>query len=111
ERLTRRLVRLGNLPPGAAFPFPVALWQVGDAVWLAVEGEHYQVLQHSLRDRFPGTPMLVLTLANGSRPAYLPPADAYGKGIYQESIAVLAPGCLESLIAEVGRQIEEWARA
>jgi hypothetical protein len=110
ERLTRRLVRLGSLPPGKTFPLPVALWQVGDAVWLAVEGEHYQVLQRSLRDRFLGTPIMVLTLANGSRPAYLPGARAYGKGIYQESIAVLAPGCLERLSAEIGRQIEEWRR-
>src|SRR5262249_8409291 len=110
ERLTRRLVRLRDLPPGTTFPFPIALWQIGDAVWLAVEAEHYQLLQRGLRERFPGTPIVVLTLANGSRPAYLPPADAYGKGIYQESIAVLAPGCLERLIGEVGRQIEEWAR-
>jgi hypothetical protein len=110
ERLTRRLLRLRGLPPGKTFPLPVALWQVGDAVWLAVEGEHYQVLQRSLRERFLGTPVMVLTLANGSRPAYLPGARAYGKGIYQESIAVLAPGCLERLSAEVGRQIEEWAK-
>ena len=33
-----------------------------------------------------------MTLANGSRAAYLPTADAYGKGIYQETIAVLAAG-------------------
>src|SRR5262249_28374176 len=111
ERMTRRLVRLRGLPPGETFPFPVALWQMGEALWLAVEGEHYQHLQRSLRERFPGVPIVVITLANGSRPAYLSPADAYGKGIYQESIAVLAPGCLERLIEEVGRQIEEWVRS
>jgi hypothetical protein len=111
ERMTRRLVRLRGLPPGETFPLPVALWQVGEALWLAVEGEHYQLLQRSLRERFGGVPVVVMTLANGSRPAYLPPADAYGKGIYQESIAVLAPGCLERLIEEIGRQVGEWIRS
>jgi hypothetical protein len=108
ERMTRWLNRVAALPRGKAFPLPVTLWQMGDALWLAVEGEHYQLLQRTLRKRFPGAPVIVATLANGSRPAYLPPADAYGKGIYQESIAVLAPGCLEQLIEAVAVQIGVW---
>src|SRR5262249_21137412 len=108
ERMARRLTRLAALPPGSTFPLPVTLWQIGDGHWLAVEAEHYQRLQQALRGRFPGMPVVVMTLANGSRPAYLPPAGAYGKGIYQESIAVLAPGCLEQVIDAIGRQIEAW---
>ena len=49
---------------------------------------------------------LLLALANGSRPTYLPTAGAYGKGIYQESIAVLAPGSLEQLLEGVCKQLE-----
>src|SRR5262249_22790820 len=105
ERMTRRLTRLRSLPPGRTFPLPVALWQVGDGLWLAVEGEHYQQFQTALRGRFPGVPLVVLTLANGSRPAYLPPRDPYGKGIYQESIALLAPRCLEALTEAVAAGI------
>jgi hypothetical protein len=108
ERMDRRLARLAALPPGEVFPLPVVLWKVGDAFWLAVEAEHYQLLQWSLRQRFPGVPIVITTLANGSRPSYLPAADAYGKGIYQETIAVLAPGCLERLIDAVGQQIGQW---
>jgi len=52
-----------------------------------------------------------VTLANGARPAYLPTEDAYGKGIYQESIAVLAPGSLERLVGAVGEQIQDWLSA
>jgi hypothetical protein len=81
---------------------------MGDALWLAVEAEHYQFLQRSLRERVPGVPIVVMTLANGSRPSYLPTADAYGKGIYQESIAVLAPGCLETLTEDVAGAMAEW---
>src|SRR5262249_38016630 len=44
ERMTRWLTRLGALPPGDRFPFPVTLWKMGDAFWLAVEAEHYQAL-------------------------------------------------------------------
>jgi hypothetical protein len=107
ERMTRRLTRLQDLPPGA-FPFPITLWQMGDAFWLAVEAELYHHFQRALRDRFPGVPIVIATLTNGSRPSYLPTADTYGKGIYQESIAVLAPGCLEELLSEIGNQIQAW---
>ena len=108
ERRDRQLVRLGVLPPGREFPMPITLWQMGDACWVAVESEYYQHLQRELRRRFPGMPILVLTLVNGSRPSYLPTADAYGKGIYQESIAALAPGCLEQVVEGVSKQIAAW---
>jgi hypothetical protein len=108
ERMTRWLARLPNLAPGPNFPLPVTLWQLGDAIWLAVEGEHYQHLQVRLRQRFPSVPVLVTTLANGSRPTYLPTRDAYGKGIYQESIAVLAAGALERLTEDVGDAIDRF---
>jgi hypothetical protein len=108
ERMTRWRTRVTVLPPGDVFPLPVTLWRMGDALWLAVEAEHYQYLQTALRQRFAGVPIVVMTLANGSRPTYLPTADAYGKGIYQESIAVLAPGCLESLTEAIGAAMAEW---
>lgn len=111
ERKDRQFARLKVLPPGQTFPMPVTLWQMGDAVWLAVEGEHYQLLQRALRDRFAGVPIVVMTLANGSRPAYLPTRDAYGKGIYQESIAVLAQGCLEELIRAIEAELTGWTGA
>jgi len=109
ERMTRRLTRLQDLPPGPSFPFPVTLWRMGDAFWLAVEAELYNHFQRSLRQRFAGTPIVLATLTNGSRPSYLPTAETYGKGIYQESIAVLAPGCLEKVLQEIGQQIHDWA--
>jgi hypothetical protein len=108
ERMTRRMVRLKTLPPGATYPLPLTLTELGDALWLTVEGEHYHALQRMLRDRFPGVAILVATLANGSNVFYLPTADSYGKGIYQEQVAVLAAGSLERLIAEVGDVMHSW---
>jgi hypothetical protein len=108
ERHTRWLTRLAALPPGTSFSLPITLWRMGDAFWLAVEAEHYQLLQTALRGRLPGVPIVVMTIANGSRAAYLPTAETYGKGIYQESIAVLARGSLEKLIDVLGREMAAW---
>jgi hypothetical protein len=108
ERHDRWLTRLAALPPGKAFPFPIVLWRIGDAFWLAVEAEHYNIFQRSLRGRFPGVPLVIATIVNGSLPTYLPTADVYGKGIYQETVAVVAPGCLERLIEEIGNEIQAW---
>jgi hypothetical protein len=110
ERMTRRLTRLGNLPPGRTFPFPITLWRMGNAFWLAVEAELYNEFQRSLRQRFVDHPLVIATLTNGSRPSYLPTADVYGKGIYQESIAVLAPGCLERLVEEIASETHKMVR-
>jgi hypothetical protein len=42
--------------------------------------------------------VLVSTVTSGWLPGYLPTADCYGRGIYQESIAIVAAGSLETLI-------------
>jgi hypothetical protein len=109
ERNTRAIVRVVALPEGDAFPFPVTLLKTGTAIWVVVEGEPYQALQRTLRESFPDIPIFVLELANGSRCSYLPPAEIYGKGIYQESIAVLAAGCLELLTESISSRIAPWA--
>jgi hypothetical protein len=111
ERMNRWLTRLEALPPGDVFPMPVTLLRTGGAWWLTVEGEPYNLLQRELRRRFPDTPIVVMVLANGSRSWYLPTTDTYGKGIYQESMANLAPGCLETLIEAIGAQMAQMESA
>jgi hypothetical protein len=101
ERKTRQLARLQLLPPGPHYPYQIRLLRIGDAVWVAVQGEPYQDLQRELRRHFPGVPILVMTITGGWGPSYLPPAACYGKGIYQEQIAVLKPGCLEAIIDDL----------
>jgi hypothetical protein len=105
EQMARWLARLGEIPPGAAFPLEITLWRLGDAVWLFVPGEHYQTLQTSLRASFPGRPIVVVTLTGGWLPGYVPTAATYGKGIYQESIALVASGCAEALVEEIASRI------
>ena len=111
EQQTRRLQRLEFLPSGESMACSIWLWSLGDAFWLAVEGEPYQLLQTSLRERFPGVPIMVASLANGARANYLPPAAAYGSGRYPDTIAVLAKGALETIIDQAGNQIDKWLRS
>src|SRR4030095_2145068 len=103
ERKRRLLYRLSQLPAGEAFPLQVVVWRMGDAFWLGVQGESYSLLQTELRRRFPGTPIVVASVAADWGASYLPPAHVYGTGIYQESIAVVAAGGLGELVECVAR--------
>ncbi len=105
ERMTRRLVRVEHLPVSESLPYPVHIWKLGDAIWLALDGEPYNALQRQLRETFPGTSIFVGTLANGSKAWYLPDSDSYGKGLYQEDASVLAKGALEQLLDFLVSQI------
>jgi hypothetical protein len=105
ERATRAITRVSALPSGQAYPYPLRGWRIGDAVWLALDGEHYNILQRTLRSRFPGAPIVVGTIANGSNVWYLPDRDSFGKGLYQEEASILARGALETLIEESAVQI------
>lgn len=108
EVATRQLVRLRGISFDRPYPLPIHVWQIGDCIWVAVESEHYQLLQTTLRQRFPNRTIVVATIVNGSSHTYFPPRDVYGTGIYQETVALLAPGSLERLIEELERQIEAW---
>jgi hypothetical protein len=105
ERMNRSLLRVGHLPPGDWYPYTVRLGRLGDAVWLALSGEHYSLLQRALRQRFPGLPILVGTIANGYDASYLLDENSFGKGLYQEDVAVLARGSLETLIEAIADKV------
>jgi hypothetical protein len=103
ERMTRQLWKLQALPAGPSFGLRYTLARLGDALWLFLPGEHYQSLQVELRRRFPERPIVVATIADGWQPGYVPPADTYGRGIYQEQIAVVAAGSAEAILNAVGQ--------
>lgn len=107
ERCTRQIHRLRQLPPGRNFPFPVKIWRWGDSIWVFVGGEHYQSLQVELRRRFPQFAIVVATLTDDWLPGYVPPASIYGAGIYQETIALVAPGSGEFLLESISRVIAD----
>ena len=108
ERQTRMARRLEQLPPGETYPLEVRLWRWGGADFLAVPGEHYSLLQTALRAVAPQRALLIATIAQGWGPSYLPTSETYGRGIYQETIAIVAPGSLERVVADVERVLREW---
>lgn len=105
ERLTRAITKWSAVPPGDTYPYDVVLMKLGEAIWLSFEGEPYQLLQRELRRRFPDTPLIMSVIGDGWRSSYLPTRESYGHGIYQETVAILASGCLETLIEEVATAI------
>ena len=105
ERKSRLSTRLAKLPGGDQYPLEATLWRMGDSCWLAIQGEHYQILQTQLREKFPQAALMICTIASDWTASYLPPADIFGKQIYQESIAIVAPGSLERVIANVAQEI------
>jgi hypothetical protein len=105
EQKQRQINRLTVLPSGKTFPYRVNLWRLGDALWILVPGELYQIFQLTLRQRFPGRPIVVATLTGDWQPGYLPQASSYGYGIYQDVIAAVGPGSLEVLIETIAREV------
>jgi hypothetical protein len=99
ERQTRLLRRLAELPP-ERYPYDIQALRFGDGVWLGVRGELYSALQTAVRREFPQLAIIVMTLVDGWGPSYVVPRETYGKGLYQESIAVLAPGTFEQVVDE-----------
>ena len=98
ERKTRLLYRLMQMPAGEYYPLDVVLMEIGDLVWLIVQGESYSLLQRELRGRFPGRSIVVASVGGDWGASYLPSFEVYGSGIYQETIAVVEAGSLEQLI-------------
>jgi hypothetical protein len=105
ERKNRLLHRLAQLPPGDTYPLQVALWHIGDAIWIGVQGESYNLLQTELRRLFPEKILIVASIAADWGASYLPPNELYNTGIYQESIAIVAAGSLEQLIEAICREL------
>lgn len=105
EQMARQLARLATLPEGKAYPLPVTVSRLGGAIWVFTPGELYQQFQRTLRQRFPEVAIVVATVTNDWQPGYVPAAASYGYGIYQESIAAVAPGALEALTEVVSREI------
>ena len=105
ERRNRMLHRLQQLPDGESYALQVVLWCVGDAVWIGVQGESYNLLQAELRRRFSNKTIIVVSLASDWGASYLPPRELYDQAIYQVNIAVVAKGSLEQLIESIAARI------
>ena len=105
ERLRRFVGKRRAVGDGTSYDFPLWIWRLGDAFVVALPGEAYSVLQTSLREAFPQTPILVLGVTNGGV-GYLPPRDRYAEEtLYQVWQSPYAAGCLEAVTTAAKTQI------
>ena len=105
EKLLRKILLQEALGSDPAHIMPIWIWRLGQAALVAIPNEPYVVFQQHLRQRFAGTPLLVLGVTNGTA-GYLTPQELYGRGIYQERQSPFASGCLEATIAAAEHGLE-----
>lgn len=97
ELILRRMLFQRALGPDPVHHMPLWIWKLGPAAVVGIPNEAYSILQVTLRERFPGKPIMVCGVTNGTV-GYLPPRETYGQGRYQEQQSPYAPGCLEATI-------------
>lgn len=110
ERMNRRALRLKTLPPGKVYPYKFAVARTGGLLWFIAPGELYQLLQQEIRRRFPSYAVVVATISDDWQPGYFPEAGTYGLGVYQEEVAIVAAGSLETLIERAAGELESLVR-
>lgn len=105
ERLRRAIGKRLAVGEGVASDMTLWSWRLGDALAIAIPAEAYSILQTSLRNAFPDTPLLVLGVTNGSA-GYLPPHDRYGdETLYQVWQTPYAAGALETVMTTSENQL------
>lgn len=97
ERLSRARNVREDYITGPTVQYPVWVWRWGRALVVAHPGEAYSRLQLTLRERFPGRPIIVMNLTNGPGFVYLPTQDAYDRGAYQAWQTIFVAGSLDRL--------------
>ena len=113
ERARRWAGRLSILPPEVtadAYPLPVSVYRIGDAIWATCAGEPYAALTVDLRRRFPGRTILLSPLDGPAEVGYLLTAESYGKGLYQEEPSLPGAGSLEVLGGAIAGRIAAFER-
>lgn len=96
ERLLRQRRVRASVGDGRTSQERIWLWRLGEVALCGIPFEAYSELQTSLRGQFPGRPLLVLNIANGSL-GYLPPRPLYDHNIYTVWQTPFARGSLEAL--------------
>jgi hypothetical protein len=106
ERLTRLIIRWQPYANRDTARFPIWLWTLGDAVFVATPAEMHSPFQQELRRQFPDRAIVVMNIVNGSQ-GYAPPQANYAKNTYQCQVTVFAAGCHERILESTIVSIEE----
>lgn len=106
ERLRRKLRLREGLGDTSTFPLEVWVWRVGESFIIGSAAEPYSWMQRRLRERFPNNAIVWINCLNGAV-GYLPPAESYGKEMYQVWQSPFERGSLELLEGAIEIMIQE----
>ena len=109
EIAMRKVLLERSLGPDSVHHMPLWAWRLGEAIVVAICQEPYAVVQQTLRQRYPGVPIVVMGVTNRSY-GYLPPRELYGKGLYQEQQSPYEPGCMELALEAASHAVAELVR-
>lgn len=105
ERLWRKMGIRAGIGDGDETVIAVWIWKLGGAYLVVHPNEAYSVFQEMIRASYPGIPVVVGNLVNGSI-GYFPPKDLYDQDIYAVWQTPFAAGCLEVLIKDTLRELK-----
>lgn len=101
ERIDRALRLEQSIGTGRTIDYPVWVWTLGHAVFVAHPGEAYSWLQQYLRAELAPRPVVVINLTNGPGSFYLPTRQAYDFDWYQVWQTKVEGGALEEIAEAV----------
>jgi hypothetical protein len=101
ERVARALRLERSLGTQPTIDYPVWVWTLGDAVFIAHPGEAYSWFQQHLRAQLAPRPVIVMNLTNSPGSFYLPTQQAYDVDWYQVWQTRVERGSLEKTAAAV----------
>jgi len=107
ERCRRWLRRIAELVQGNTYPYRFSVLDIDDAVWITCSAEPFSLLATELRRRFPSKTIFISPVAGDPQLAYLLTRDLYDRGLYQEEVSSLAPGCLEAVLEAMTEAVEK----
>jgi hypothetical protein len=101
ERVRRALWRRGNAGTGPDCDYPLWLWWLDGALFIAQPGEAYADLAIQLRRRHPKITIVCASLVNGPASTYLPRRELFSSNVYQVWHTFFQAGCHEAVLAAV----------
>jgi hypothetical protein len=106
EQARRNFRKIADWQTGDGVEFKIWIWQLGDIFVVSVPGEPYTELQQQIRERVPEKHVIVSVNTNGSlTQGYILPSAICGCGCYQDKVAVVGAGALETIAAAAAGQV------
>lgn len=89
---------------------PITLIGLNDLAVLFLPGEPFAEVSLALKRRFPGHRMVVVELADGDDPGYVPTREEFQRGGFEVACSALEPGAAERMVSIASRMLRRFRR-